>query len=198
MTKTLSISRDGAPAGPPAAEARGRSGGIGRPTSKAAERVSDDLRRGTGDVLRARRRQMGWMLGASAAMGVVTAYQSGLLRRLPDPPLPGVDSNKVDASGEAYYYGHTPDAALALASYGASMVLIGMGSADRAKERPLIPLLTAAKLASDAVGAVYLTAEQVSKHRALCAWCLAAAVASAAAVPAALPEARAAWKALRS
>ncbi len=140
---------------------------------------------------------MAWMLGASAAMGVVTAYQSGLLRRLPDPPLPGIDSNKVDASGEAYYYLHTPDAALALANYGVSMVLIGMGAADRAQTRPLIPLLSAAKLASDAVGAAYLTVEQLSKHRALCAWCLAATVASTAAMPAALPEARAAWKALR-
>lgn len=141
---------------------------------------------------------MGWMLGASAAMGVVTAYQSGLLRRLPDPPLPGVDSNKVDASGEAYYYGNTPDAALALASYGASMALIGMGAGDRAKEHPVIPLAATAKLVLDAVGAAYLTVEQVSKHRALCAWCLAAAAASAAAVPAALPEARTAWRAMRS
>jgi len=198
MTSLFSTSRYGPSAGPPAAEARGRSDGIGRPTSKAAERVSDDLRRGGGSVLRARRRQMRLMLGASAAMGVVTTYQSGLLERLPDPPLPGVDSNKVDASGEAYYYLHTPDAALALASYGVSMALIGMGAGDRAQRHPVIPLLAAAKLAFDAAGAAYLTVEQVSKHRALCAWCLAAAVASVAAVPPALPEARAAWKALRS
>lgn len=198
MRSLPSISRNGASARPRAADVRGRPDGIGRPTSKAAERVSDDLRRGTAPVLRARRRQMAWMLGASAAMGVVTAYQSGLLRRLPDPPLPGIDSSKVDAAGEAYFYLHTPDAALALASYGASMALIGMGAADRAQCRPLIPLLTAAKLASDALGAAYLTVEQLSKHRALCAWCLAATVASAAAVPAALPEARAAWKALRA
>jgi uncharacterized membrane protein len=198
MTSFLSTSRKRAPAGPVAAAARGRRDGIGRPTSKAAERVSDDLRRGTGRALRARRRQMACMLAASGAMGVVTAYQSGLLRRLPDPPLPGVDSNKVDASGEAYFYLHTPDAALALANYGASMVLIGMGADDRAQRRPLIPLLAAAKLAYDAIGAAYLTVEQLSKHRALCAWCLAAAAASTVAVPAALPEARAAWKALRA
>ena len=198
MSSFPSTSRKSAPAGPTAAAARGRRGGIGRPTSKAAERVSDDLRRGTGSMLRARRRQTACMLAASGAMGVVTAYQSGLLRRLPDPPLPGVDSNKVDASGEAYFHLHTPDAALALASYGASMVLIGMGAGDRAQRQPLIPLLATAKLTYDALGAAYLTVEQISKHRALCAWCLAATLASAAAVPAALPEARAAWRALRS
>lgn len=198
MSRFLSTSRKNAPAGPTAATARGRRDGIGRPTSKAAERVSDDLRRGTGSTLRARRRQMAWMLAASGAMSVVTAYQSGLLRRLPDPPLPGVDSNKVDASGEAYIHLHTPDATLALASYGASMVLIGMGAGDRAQRQPLIPLLAAAKLAYDALGAAYLTVEQISKHRALCAWCLFAAAASTAAVPAALPEARIAWRVLRS
>ncbi|MDP9403140.1 MAG: hypothetical protein M3P85_07340 [Actinomycetota bacterium] len=32
------------PAGPPAADAAGRSGGIGRASTPAAERVSDDLR----------------------------------------------------------------------------------------------------------------------------------------------------------
>jgi uncharacterized membrane protein len=196
--RRLSKAPAAAPAGPPAREARGREGGIGRPTSRAAERVSDDLRRGTGEALGARRRQMALMLASSAAMGVVTAYQSGLLRRLPDPPLPGIDSTKVDASGEAYYYLRTPDAALALASYGGSMVLIGMGSGDRAREHPLIPLAATAKLAVDSLGAAYLTAEQVSRHRALCAWCLAAAAASVAAVPAALPEARTAWRTLRS
>ena len=138
------------------------------------------------------------MLSASAAMGVVTAYQTGLLRRLPDPPLPGIDSAKVDASGEAYEFLKTPDATLALASYGVSLALIGMGGWDRAREQPLVPLLAAAKLAYDAAGAAYLTVEQISRHRALCAWCLAAAAASVAAVPAALPEAREAWKALRS
>ena len=198
MGSFLSISRKNVPAGPAAAGARGRRDGIGRSTSGAAERVSDDLRRGSGSVLRARRRQMAWMLAASGAMGVVTAYQSGLLRRLPDPPLPGVDSNRVDASGEAYVHLRTPDAALALTSYGASMVLIGMGAGDRAQRQPLIPLLATAKLAYDALGAAYLTVEQISKHRALCVWCLAAAAASTAAVPAALPEARAAWKAIRA
>ncbi len=40
---------------PTAEESRGSSGGIGRSTSAAAERVSDDLRLGGGDLLRRRR-----------------------------------------------------------------------------------------------------------------------------------------------
>lgn len=97
--RILTFSRPSA--GPPAREVRG-SGGIGRSSSEAAERVSDDLRRGASVHLTRRRRQTALLLGATAAMGVISLYQTGILRRLPDPPLPGVDSDSVDASGEAY------------------------------------------------------------------------------------------------
>jgi len=183
--------------GPSARAARGGEG-IGRPTSGAAERVSDDLRRGESPHLTRRRRQTALVLGATAAMGVVSLYQTGILRTLPDPPVPGVDSDKVDASGEAYVLLRTPDANLSIANYGVTLILIGMGGADRARELPLVPLLAAAKLASDAAGAAWLTLEQLTKHRALCTYCLAAAGATVAALPQALPEARAAWAHLRS
>jgi len=184
------------PAGPPAADVRGRKGGVGRSSSQAAERVSDALRRETSDDLARRRRQALLMLGAIGSMGVVTAYQTGVLRRLPDPPLPGVDSAAVDASGEAYELLKTPDGALAIASYGATLALVAMGAGDRAQRAPVIPLLAAAKLGVDAAGAAWLTLEQVTKHRALCAYSLAAAAATWAALPLALPEARTAWRAL--
>ncbi|HEV2062740.1 MAG TPA: vitamin K epoxide reductase family protein, partial [Solirubrobacteraceae bacterium] len=159
--------------------------------------VSDDLRRRVGPHLRARRRQTALMVGAVGSMGLVLLYQTGILRHLPDPPLPGMDSDKVDASGEAYDSLKTPDAAVAIASYGATLGLIGMGAADRADQQPLIPLLAAAKIAADAAGAAWLTAEQITKHRALCFYCLAASAATWAALPAALPEARDAWRRLR-
>jgi uncharacterized membrane protein len=186
------------PAGPPARQVRGRRDGIGRPTSQAAERVSDDLRRRAGAHLRRRRSQTGLMLTAAGAMGIVILYQTGIVRHLPDPPIPGMDSDKVDASGEAYDSFKTPDATLGLASYGATLALIGMGTADRAQVQPAIPLLAAVKVAIDAAGAAWLTAEQVSKHRALCFYCLLASAATWAAVPLTLPEAREAWRALRS
>jgi uncharacterized membrane protein len=192
-SRILTFSRPSA--GPRARDVRG-SGGIGRRTSTAAEEVSDDLRRAASEHLTRRRRQIALVLGATAAMGLVALYQTGILRRLPDPPLPGVDSNRVDASGEAYVVGHTPDATLAIANYGATLALIGLGGADRWRDRPLIPLLSAAKLASDAGGAGLLTLEQITKHRAICSYCLAAAAASFAAFPQAIPEARAAWRAL--
>lgn len=182
---------------PHAREARASGGRIGRTSSRAAESISDDLRLGTGGHLPARRRQAALLALASASLGVVSLYQFGLIDHLPEPPLPFLDADAVDASGEAYAFGLTPDGTLGIVSAAASLALVGMGGADRARDRPVIPLLAAGKLALDALGGLYLTAEQASRHRRFCSWCLVAAAAQAAAFPTALPEAREAFRRLR-
>jgi uncharacterized membrane protein len=146
--------------------------------------------------MRCRRWVAGLTLLASAAYEVVAAYQYGLLRHVPEPPLAVLDADRVDASGEAYAVGDTPDTALALVSAATTLVLVGMGSADRAVRRPWLPLLTAGKVAGDAAAGVWLFAEQVTKHRRLCGWCTLAAATAVAAVPFTVPEAYQAWRAL--
>ncbi len=186
------------PAGPPAATARPGSGGIGRSSTPAAEAVSDALRRGAGDHLDRRRRMALLQTAAAAALGVVGLYQFGVLKSVPEPPLPGLDADRVDASGEAYAFLHTPDSAIGIASAGVSLVLAGMGGAKRHEEQPWIPMLLLAKSLVDAAGGLYLTAEQLTKHRRLCSWCTVSGALLVATVPTALPEARAAWRALRN
>jgi uncharacterized membrane protein len=159
--------------------------------------VSDDLRRGAGDFLEERRAVAALTSVAGFALGVVTLYQFGVLRRVPEPPLPFLDADAVDASGEAYQRFKTPDGALGLASAGLTLVLAGAGARDRAETRPWLPLALAAKTAMDAAGGLYLFAEQVTKHRRICSWCTVAALAQVAALPAALPEAIAAARRLR-
>ena len=188
----------GRPAGPPAEAVRGASGGVGRATSVAAEAVSDDLRRGAGELLDRRRRLAGLSLGSIAAFGVVAAYQTGLIRHLPEPPIPLLGADAVDASGEAYQQLKTPDAALGILSSALTLVLIGMGDRRRAQDRPWVPLAMAAKVGFDALGGLFLTAEQATKHRRFCGWCLAATGAYLAMVPQVVPEARVALSTLRS
>ena len=119
------------PAGPPAATIRPGDGGVGRGTTAAAELVSDALRRGTGDFLEQRRRMALLQTAAAATLSVVGLYQFGLLRSVPEPPLPGLDADRVDASGEAYALFTTPDSSLGIVSAGVSLVLAGMGGRDR-------------------------------------------------------------------
>ncbi len=186
------------PSGPSASAVGGRGGGIGRSTSDAAEAVSDDLRRGAGALLDRRRRLAGLSLGSIAAFAGVAAYQTGVIRHLPEPPIGLLDADSVDASGEAYQRLKTPDAALGIASSAITLALIGMGDARRAEERPWVPLAMAAKVGFDALGGLYLTAEQATKHRKFCGWCLVATAAYLAMVPQVMPEARVALSELRS
>ena len=160
------------------------------------EELSVQLRQGTGDFLRRRRDVVGLSLTAAGSMGVITLYQTGIIQHLPDPPLPYFNSDKVDASAEAYSYFATPDAVLGLTSYGMTMVLAAMGGKDRATELPWLPLALAAKVALDTLQAGRLTIDQWTKHRAFCIWCLLAAGTTFASVPLVVPEARVALRQL--
>ena len=180
-----------------AGQARPSHRGTGRSSSLAAERLSDDLRLGSEDFLPQRRRLAALTLGAMAAYIVVAAYQFGLISRVPEPRVPGLDASRVDASGEAYAAGHTPDAALGLLSAGITLVLAGMRDRHRHAACPWHPLAVAGKAGADAAGSLLLFAEQLTRHRRVCSWCTLAAALNLAAVPMAWPEASAAWHALR-
>ncbi len=170
---------------------------FGRPDTPAARATSEWLRRGSDDVLGRQRRVVAASLSACAALGVVGLYQTGLLGHLPDPPLPVFDSDRVDASGEAYVGLDAPDALLGVVSYALTAVLAVMAPRDRAARRPLLPIALAAKVVIDALGAGLLTVEQLSRHRRLCAWCLATAAASVYTLPQVVPEARVALRTMR-
>ncbi len=185
------------PSGPPAATVRPGEEGVGRGSSAIGEAVSDALRRQDAPHLSRRRRIAVLQTIATWALSLVGLYQFGVLRRVPEPSLPGLDADAVDASGEAYALLATPDSALGIASAGVTLALAGMGGADRAREQPLIPLALLAKTVTDAAGGLYLTAEQVTRHRKICSWCTVSAVALVACVPAAWPEAREALQVLR-
>ena len=166
---------------------------VRRPTSGAAA-LSRYLREGSDPDLRRRRAIVLLDLLGSCCLGVVSLYQLGLLRRLPEPPLPWLDAGRVDASAEAYSILSMPDGALALASYGLTICLAAMGGEGRPRDRPWLPIAMAVKALADAFGAVLLTREQVTIHRRVCSWCLLAAGASFVAAPLALPEATAAMR----
>lgn len=144
-----------------------------------------------------RRRLAALALGAAATMGVVSLYQLGLIRRLPEPRWPYLDSAKVNGSAQAYSYLDTPDAVLGLGSYAATLALCAMGDEDRARRRPLLPVLGFAKVAWDVAIAAKLTVDQWTRHRAFCLYCLASAALTFAMAPLAFPEARVAWLRLR-
>jgi uncharacterized membrane protein len=134
---------------------------------------------------------MALSLIALSAMGVISLYQLGLIKHLPQPPLPKLNADEVDASAEAYSLLDTPDAVLGLGSYAATLGLAAMGGKSRRKTQRWIPLALAAKAGFDAFQGARVV-DQRLKQKAFCVWCLIAAAASVVMPWFALPEARAA------
>jgi hypothetical protein len=157
------------------------------------EALSVELRETEGDPhLDDRRRIASLSLTAAACMGLIGLYQLGVIKHIPEPPLPAMDADKVDASGQAYEKLQVGDAFLGFVSYGVTMLLAATGGRSRWREQPWLPIALAGKAAVDAAQAAKLTVDQWTKHRAFCFWCLAAAAATFITLPLTWREARAA------
>jgi uncharacterized membrane protein len=151
--------------------------------------LSRELRTATTPDLTRRR----WIIGLSivnAGIGaLVGAYQTGLVRHLPDPPVGPFDADRVDASDYAYKRLSTPDGFLMMGTFSVTAILAAMGGADRARDQPAVPVALAAKSAYDLATAAKLAQEEWQTNRALCAYCQVASVLSLAVAVLALPEA---------
>lgn len=156
------------------------------------EELSCELRLGSGRFLQLRRKTLGLSLLAAGTMMPIALYQMGIIRHLPEVPLPRLNADAVDASREAYAILATPDAVLGLVSFSVTAWLAAAGGEDRVQSQRWIPIALAGKVAIDMVNGVRLSIDQWTNHREFCSWCLVAAGASIATVPFVVPEARAA------
>ena len=159
--------------------------------------LSRELREGVSPDLSRRRWAIGLSFLGCAIGAVVGAYQTGMIKRLPDI-APGRiwDAEKVDASDYAYSRLQSPDAILMIVTYGVTAALVAAGGKDRARDNPALPLAAAAKALYDFVTCVRLGREEWNENQALCSWCQLATLVSAATVALTLPEASAAVRTL--
>jgi len=160
------------------------------------EELSQQLRLGAGKFLPQRRGIVGLEMVAVGAMSLITLYQMGIIKHLPEPPFRGLDADRVDASAEAYSRFSTPDGILGIGNYAMTMGLAAMGGQNRAQEQPWIPLALAAKVAFDVSQAIRLFIDQKTKYHAFCSWCLLAAGTTLVTVPLVIPETYAALRQL--
>jgi uncharacterized membrane protein len=135
--------------------------------------------------LRRRRAIIGFSLFGMASMAAVSALQTGLVRHLPDPPIGGFDSDKVNSSDTAYQLG-VPDGTLSLASLAANIPLAACGGAIRS---PWLPLVACAKAGVEAMVAGWYFYQMPTKEKAWCGYCITGAIANAAIFALTIPEA---------
>jgi hypothetical protein len=164
----------------------------------AAAELSRELREGSGEFLGSRRAATVLTMVGMASLAAVALYQLGVFRRLSEPGLPELDAEKVNGSAEAYGILKTPDAVLGLGSYAVTLGLIAMGGRDRAQTQPWIPVALAAKCGLDSAQAATLTAKSWLDFRAFSSYSLITALSTFLVFPLVFPEAKAAWKRLRS
>jgi hypothetical protein len=161
---------------------------------KRPAQLGRQLREGTGDFLEHRRMSAAMALVSMASLGLVALYQLGVIGRLPEPDVPGLDAEKVNGSAEAYGILRTPDAVLGLGSYAATLGLVAMGGADRARTQPWIPLALAAKAGLDTIQAADLTRKSWVNYRAFSLYSLITVAATFISLPSVVPEAMTAWR----
>ncbi len=150
--------------------------------------LSQELREGQSSDLTNRRWIIGLSLLGTLAGQIVTMYQTGIVKHLPDPPIPIFDSDKVDASDYAYKRFQTPDAVLMILTYGLTTWLAAAGGKDRALTQPWLPIAMGAKILADVGTNLQLAGEEWEGNKALCTYCQAASAMSIASVVFAVPE----------
>jgi uncharacterized membrane protein len=155
-----------------------------------------ELQDGTDALLTFRRGTVVVSLIGIAAMAVTTLLQTGVVKRLPDPPAGNFHMKKVNSSDEAYSHGG-PDSPIAVTTHGVNMVLASMGGRDRARRQPWLPLLaTLAAGEQAATAAKYLFYTMPKVDEAWCPYCIVDALTHFATVAFTLPEASSALRRL--
>jgi uncharacterized membrane protein len=152
------------------------------------QQLSRELREGNSPDLIRRR----WIIGLSmvgVTMGqIVSLYQTGILDKLPDIPLPFFDSDRVDASNYAYSRLDTPDGLMMVTNFSLTAWLAGTGGQDRAKQNPILPLAMGLKILMDVGASLKLATEEWGEQRAFCEYCQIATLCSIASLALAVPE----------
>jgi uncharacterized membrane protein len=164
------------------------------PVKKDTQALRRELQEGNNENLKLRRGIIALSLVGIGAMTAVSLFQTGMVKHLPDPPLPDFDSDKVNSSDTAYALG-VPDGTISLASLAVNIPLAALGGADRPEKIPLVPLAAAAKASVEAAVAGWYFYQMPAQEKKWCAYCIVGAAANFGIAALSLMEAKKAWKA---
>lgn len=164
-------------------------------TGKEPQELRRELQESKSEELNRRRKIIGLSLLGMAAMGAVSLFQTGIVKHLPDPPIEGFDSDKVNSSETAYALG-VPDGTVSLASLAANIPIAAFGGENRAEEQPIVPILAAGKALTEAAVAGWYFYQMPTKEKAWCGYCIAGALINVGIAWLTLPEAKRALKSL--
>ena len=140
----------------------------------AKESIVQAIRKERGFSSQDRRR-----VAALSALGlidfsIISLYQLGYIRSLPDLPGKIFDSNKVNASKDAQIAG-IPDGPISLGLYAANIFLTAAGMRKR-KKRNFFDYLLGATAISQAAGAAQYLFTMITVQKRVCPYCVTGAL----------------------
>lgn len=113
---------------------------------------------------------------------IISLYQIGFIRHLPDFPGKIFDSDKVNASNRAYQMG-LPDGPVSLGMYSANLMLASWKGSEKSG-RPLIAdVALAGTVLANAIGATFYMKNMIKKQQEACPYCIFGALVNFATVP---------------
>ncbi len=116
--------------------------------------MRDALRTGHNQDLDTRRKVIFLSALGLVDFSIISLYQTGVIKHLPDLPHPLFDSDKVNASEKAYRFG-APDGPISATVYGLTMALASAGGGENASRKPIFDVLLGGAIAGNAAGGVY-------------------------------------------
>ena len=137
--------------------------------------IRNELRDGNSTALDARRKVILLSALGLVDFSIISLYQTGIIRHLPDPPHPIFDSDKINASEDAYQFG-APDGPISAVAYATSMLLASAAGSDKTGRKPVLDVALGATVAGNAVGAAYYLFNMIFKQKKICPYCVAGAV----------------------
>lgn len=158
-----------------------------------AAAISNVMRIQDSDDLERRRKVIALSAIGLVDFAIISLYQTGVIKKLPDIPHPLFDSNKVNASKEAYQFG-VPDGPIGATTYGLIMTLAAVAGDDRTGRKPLADLLLGGAVAGNVAGALYYLYDMGFNQKKVCLYCVAGAVINIASAVIIAPNIKRAWK----
>lgn len=137
--------------------------------------LRDELRAGISEDLGRRRKIIALSTLGLVDFSIISLYQTGIIKRLPDIPLPVFDSNKVNAAKDAYMMG-VPDGPVSATVYGLTMVLAAAMGSESTGRKPVLDVLLGGAIAGNAAGAVFYMYDMIFKQKKICLYCVTGAL----------------------
>lgn len=151
--------------------------------------VRHQLRKGKSKSLRRRRTIALLSVFGILDFIVISLYQIGVIRHMPDVPGKIFDSDKANGSKDAYVMG-VPDGPISLFLYALNIVLASAGGSRTSGRHPIFDILSGGVIFGSVLGGIHYMLNMIFKQQKACVYCIFGALLNFAMIPPLMPELR--------